>query len=511
MPRLRPGAVLAALLMLVTPLVAQERGERRERPARAEEQRPARPEADQRPQGPGVLRLLPTDAVTDKEIEIGGRTLAYTATAGTLALYEPGGEQTAAVFYTAYALKNADAKTRPVTFVFNGGPGAASAFLHLGLAGPRIADFGVDGRDAAALRLRDNPDSWLAFTDLVMIDPISTGWSRAAKPDGAQGFHGVRRDAEYIAKVVMLYLGKNGRLGSPKFLLGESYGGFRAAKVARALQREQGVIVNGIVMVSPMIDGALTFSLNRTALGSALRLPSLAATALEQRHALTPEALAAAERFAFGEYLTTLAGAPPAGDAARAFYDRVAAMTGLPVDVVTRARGFIGSDYVKHLRGAEGKVVSTYDAGFATTDPYPDSGGDRAPDPMLDGFVRALGGAFVAYAREELGFKTEITYTLLGDVAGKWDWDGSWRNPPSVTEDLRVLLARDDFRLLVAHGYSDMVTTYAATRYALDHIPVGEPARKRLVTYRGGHMFYLDDKARKAFTKEAEGFYQPAP
>ena len=187
-----------------------------------------------------MLRLLPPDAVSDKEITVGGRKIAYTATAGTLSLFDQSGEKTAAVFYTAYIAKGADAARRPLTFAFNGGPGAASVYLNLGLAGPRIVDFGPDGRDGAAAKLVDNPDSWLAFTDLVMIDPIGTGWSRTAKPDDAKAFWGVRSDANVLAKVIALYVAKNSRGASPKYLLGESYGGFRAAKVAGALAERPG-------------------------------------------------------------------------------------------------------------------------------------------------------------------------------------------------------------------------------------------------------------------------------
>src|SRR5262249_52832891 len=158
-------------------------------------------------------------------------------------------ERKAAIFYTAYVARDAEAATRPVTFVFNGGPGAASVYLHLGLVGPKVLDFGPSGRDGAASRLRDNPDSWLAFTDLVLIDPPGTGWSRAAKADD-KSFYGVRADAQLMAKVIALYLSRNGRSASPKYLLGESYGGFRAAKVAHTLQQEQGTVVSGTIMVS---------------------------------------------------------------------------------------------------------------------------------------------------------------------------------------------------------------------------------------------------------------------
>ena len=148
---------------------------------------------------------------------------------------------------------------RPLTFAFNGGPGAASAFLHLGLVGPRILDLGPDGHDAATAQLRDNPDTWLRFTDLVLIDPIGTGWSRTVKPDDAKHFWSVRSDADAMAKAIALYVAKNNRAGSPKYLFGESYGGFRAAKTARALQRDQGIVISGIVMLSPMLEGWLTF------------------------------------------------------------------------------------------------------------------------------------------------------------------------------------------------------------------------------------------------------------
>ena len=226
------------------------------------------------------------------------------------------------------------APNRPLTFVFNGGPGAASAFLHLGLVGPRMLDLGPDGRDAATAQLRDNPDTWLAFTDLVLIDPIGTGWSRTVKPDDAKHFWSIRSDAESFAKAIALYVAKNNRAASPKYLFGESYGGFRAAKVARALQRDQGIVTSGIVMLSPMLEGWLTFGDDESALRAALQLPSLAAAKLERKNAFTPAALADAEKFAMTDYLTTLAGAPPQGDAGKAFYrtrgaiDRPAARRG---------------------------------------------------------------------------------------------------------------------------------------------------------------------------------------
>jgi carboxypeptidase C (cathepsin A) len=183
----------------------------------------------------------------------------------------------------------------------------------------------------------------------------------------------------------------------------------------------------------------------------------------------------------------------------------------LPEDVIARSRGFIHDAYVKDLHLKDHKIVSHYDATFAVDDPNPESESSRGPDPFLDGFIRAYGGAFAVYARDELGFKTDMTYNLLAsDVSGKWDWeDGSGRSPPSAGEDLRDLLAlTPSFRLLIAHGYSDMVTPYAVSGYVLNHLPASvEGERAELRLYRGGHMFYVDPQSRKAFTADARTMY----
>jgi len=455
----------------------------------------------------GVLRLLPEDSVTEHSIDTAAGKLAYTATAGTLRFFDQTGEQNAAVFYTAYVAKGGDAK-RPLTFVFNGGPGAASAFLHLGLVGPRILDLGPGARDFARAQLRDNPDTWLRFTDLVMIDPIGTGWSRTAKEDDGKNFWNVDGDASSMAKAIALYVNHNNRFDSPKYLFGESYGGFRAAKTARAMQREQGISASGIVMLSPLIEGWLTFGDDESALRAALALPSLAAAELERKHAFNAQALAGAEKFALGDYLTTLAGPAPQDDAARAFYERVAQLSGLPLDLVKQQRGFVTDAFIKNLQAD--KIVSHYDATFAVDDPYPERRSGRAPDPILDGVSRAYGGAFAAYARNDLGFKTEMTYQLLaGDVTRHWDWKGG-RQSAGVEDDLRVLLSFDpSFHVLIAHGYSDMVTPYAMTRYVLDHMPAfTPPGRATLKLYRGGHMLYLDPDSRKAFDADVAAFYR---
>lgn len=471
--------------------------------------------AEEKPaEGRGLLRLLPSDAVGERSLQAEGATLRYRAVAGTLPIFGTSGEQKAAVFYTAYTLNGADSARRPLTFVFNGGPGAASAFLHLGLAGARIADFGPSGREGAAATLRDNPQTWLAFTDLVFIDPVGTGWSRADKSSDAKEYWGVGADAQVMAKTIALYVAHNARSASPKYLLGESYGGFRAGKVARVLQQDQGIVASGIVMVSPLLETSYTFGGDRLSLGCALQLPSVVAAELEFRRAMTPQALGDAERFAMTDYLTTLAGAPPEGEAGRTFYGRIADMTGLPVEAVEKARGCLRDAYLNHRRDRARQSLSAYDASFGVDDPFPVSDRRRGPDPVLDGFVRALGGLFADYARNELGFRTDITYALLaGEVSGSWDWGRGGRGGgQGVSDDIREMLAiNPSFRLLVAHGSSDLITPHMVSRYILDHIPrIGGPDRVQLKVYSGGHMFYLADPSRIGFTQDARAFFQRA-
>jgi carboxypeptidase C (cathepsin A) len=492
---------------LAAPSFAQEHGGGAERSGR----RGGGNAEQQEPRGPGVLKLLPSDSVTEHTVDTATGPIAYTATAGTLSFYDQSGELSAKIFYTAYIAKGRDAAKRPLTFVFNGGPGAASAFLTLGLVGPRLIQFGADGRDGAGAHLRDNPETWLGFTDIVAIDPVGAGWSRAAKADNAKDFWNVRSDANAMAKAVALYVAHNSRSVSPKYILGESYGGFRAAKVARALQQDQGIVISGIVMISPMLEGAFQFGSDNFPLGAAFHLPSLAAAHMERKHALDTTAVKAAEHFAMTDYLTTLAGTAPQGNAATAFYKRVSQMTGIDEATVARTRGFLKNAGQKNLSASDTMLASQYDGGFLTSDPFPESASARGPDPQLDGFLRAFGGVFSGYARDELGFKTDMTFNLLSnEVSGQWNWrEGGARSTPSVGDDLRILLAfNPSFRLVIAHGYSDLVTPYMASKYVIGHLPSPEDAaRAALLLYPGGHMHYLSDASRKAFTKDMRSFY----
>ncbi|MBL0373867.1 carboxypeptidase [Rhizobium sp. KVB221] len=456
----------------------------------------------------GILGLLPPDSVSRHVLKTVSRELVYTATAGTMDLYGADGKIAAKVYYTAYIAQDT-APNRPLTFAFNGGPGAASAYLHLGLVGPKVLEFGPGDNGGTTPSVKDNPESWLDFTDLVLIDPVGTGWSRAASDGDNAKYFGVKQDAESLAKVIALYVQKNQRIESAKYLLGESYGGFRAAKVAAALKDSQGILVSGIVMVSPLIDSRLIFGATDYPLGAALQFPSLAAAEMERTNRFDERAVEDAEQFAMTDYLVALAGPSLVGNAAASFYGKVSGMTGVSLRDVERTRGFVDNVYAKSAKSASGDIVSPYDAAVAAPDPYPEGNWQRGGDPVLDGFTRAYGSAFVSYARTDLGFACDMTYSLLNtDVNRRWEWDGN-RADASADDDIRDLLSTiPSFRLLVSHGYSDVLTPYGASKYVLDHLPPRlAQGRTRLTLYRGGHMFYTRGDSRRKMTEDARAFF----
>ncbi|TCV72127.1 carboxypeptidase [Neorhizobium sp. S3-V5DH] len=500
-------APIVVLLALCSPVSAQQQ-------PNADDPRQPSHSTEQGAAG-GIFSLIPADAT--KELLFKGRSgeVPYTTTAGTLDLFSQDGTRSAKIFYTAYVAKNGTSD-RPLTFVFNGGPGASSAYLHLGLVGPRILEFGETGDNGTTPALKDNPESWLAFTDLVLIDPVGTGWSRPASDDAAKSFYGVRQDADSLAKVIALYVQKNNRLEAPKYLLGESYGGFRAAKVAVSLKNTQGILTSGIIMLSPMIEGRFLAN-SDDPLSAALQLPSLAAAELERKNAFTPDRLIEVERFAMHDYLASLAGPFPTGPAADSLYSRVAELTGISKEAIARTRGFVGDIYAKQMAG-ESRIVSPYDASYAVPDAYPEDVYSRNDDPILDGYTRAYGSAFAAYARNELGFASDMTYSLLNEeVNRRWEWNGGQRGDSrtlaSASTDIRDLLSTiSTFRLMIAHGYSDALTPYGASRYVIDHLPPALAAgRTELQLYRGGHMFYTRPDSRQSFATNVRAFYEAKP
>ncbi len=492
---------LAALLLAaaVPPLQAQE-GPRRGPPAPAQTSTPEH------------RTILPADSTTEHEITLAGRKLAYTATAGTLHPRDGQGETTAEIFYVAFTLKDAgDPQRRPITYLFNGGPGAASAYLDIGAAGPRALTMTPDGAVPAVARVADNPDSWLPFTDLVFIDPVGTGWSRATDADkGAKEFWGLEPDLDALADAIRLHLAKIGRGASPIYLAGESYGGFRAARLARSLATDQGVKLAGVVMVSPVIEFSLMFGGPLSTQSWALRLPSYAAARMGDK-ALEPGALDEAEQFALHDYAVALTEGPLDGAAADAVYQKLADLTGLDEKRIAEWHGRIPlGAYVRDARRSEGRVVSRYDAGISEIDPNPLNEGEQ-DDPVLDGTIAPFTSAFVAYAADELGYKTDLPFELLNrDVERHWDWGtrGGPVRAAGASEALRRALALSPrLKVMIAHGVADLQTPYMMSRYIKDHLPGPLAQRIALKLYAGGHMLYLHAASRRRLHDDVADFY----
>jgi carboxypeptidase C (cathepsin A) len=458
---------------------------------------------------------LPADAVTTHTVKLNGRDVTYTATAGTLSLTNKSGETTAEIFYVAFTVNGADRATRPITFALNGGPGAGSAYLNVGALGPRVLDFG-NGRDAppTSPKLLDNPDTWLDFTDLVFLDPVGTGYSRSigGDDDAKRQYWGVHQDLASLGTIIFVALAHLDRFGSPVYLAGESYGGFRAAALPLQLATKQGVAVTGAVLISPVLEFSLLNGDAFNPLPWALRLPSYAAVHLEAAGKLAPPALAAAEHFALGDYVSALVA--PIGNANQTaqLYARTAEFTGLPEAVVARWHGRVPLNvFVKEIRHGDGDLVSRYDGSVAGDDPYPSAATPQSGDPILDGLKAIITTGFTAYVRDELHFKTDRHYELLnGDVGKKWEWhDHEAADSPGASDDLREGLALNPhLKVMIAHGMTDLQTPYLTSRYVIDHLP--EALTRNRVTlklYPGGHMMYLRPASRAALHADARSNY----
>jgi len=462
----------------------------------------------------------PASVETRHTITVAGRPLEYRAVAETIGLTDGKGEPTASVFTVSYLAEPAAGGQRPVAFVFNGGPGAASVFLHLGALGPRILDTPASGAvPSPPISLADNPSTWLAFTDLVFVDPVGTGFSRGkGKEDNPdKPFWNVRDDVNSLGAVVRRWLTRHQRWSSPVYLVGESYGGLRAAAMARSLPRDVGVTVSGLVLVSPALDTAILHPDISNTLAPAFSLSSFATTAAALAgHPLGPDGAGEVERFALTDYPTGLAalrGVPAPGDP---FIARVAQLIGLPEEVVRRARGRVsGHLFARELRHAQGEVLSLYD-GTVTRPSGADPANDNAGDPVLDAAVAAYTAAFQTYAADALGYRTEQPYRVLPrEVSREWNWDaareggGGLGLPLSSLEN--SLLAHPETRLLIVNGRYDLVTPYLSSRWLVDQlsVPASLRAAIRLRVYEGGHMMYMRPGSRAALAADAAELFAP--
>ncbi|MBV8835592.1 MAG: peptidase S10, partial [Alphaproteobacteria bacterium] len=413
------AALLATLsLAIAAPSFAQQpqRGG-----ARAEQNREAG--KDQ----PGEARRLPADVTTDQSVDLGARTLRFKAVAGSIPINNLEGKLQAEIAFIAYLRPEVSAANRPLTFVFNGGPGAASAYMQLGALGPwRLPLDNIT--PSSPTTLVPNQETWLDFTDLVFVDPVGTGYSRFINlsDDVRKQFWSVGGDIDVLATFMRKWIEKNGRQASRKFIAGESYGGFRAPKLAAKLH-EQGVAVSGLVMVSPVIDFGWRGNGRQSPFAWVSRLPSMAAAAREATAPFDREALREAERYASGDYLQDLLRGEHDEAAVDRISTRVAQLTGLDRTLVRRLAGRVDSRTFIRERGRDrGVMASMYDATVTGLDPDPNAANSHFDDPVLEGTRAPLSTAMTDLYAQKLNWRVEEPYELLNNrVSSRWDWGGS--------------------------------------------------------------------------------------
>ncbi|TQJ00297.1 S10 family peptidase [Kribbella jejuensis] len=469
----------------------------------------------------------PTDdlVATRHTMTVDGQELRYTATTGRIVLREEvytdgkfeGLKPKAEVFLTAYTLDDAEATDRPVTFAFNGGPGSSSIWLHLGLLGPRRV---VSG-DAGALapppyELVDNAETLLRYSDVVFIDPVSTGFSRAAEGEKPGDYHGFTRDLESVGEVIRLWTSRNGRWMSPKFLAGESYGTTRAAGLAAHLQERYGMYLNGVMLISVVLEfGTLDFTPGND-LPYTLFLPTYAAIA--HYHGLVPdrelsELLADAERFAAGRYPNALAqGNRIPADYRAEVVTRLAALTGLSEDYIDRVNLRIEHmRFFGELLRAQRRTVGRLDGRFTGwSADYGSETPDR--DPSMNAITGPYSAALNHYVRVELGYENDVPYEVLNmDAAKNWSFKEFEGQQVTVAEKLAdAMRMNPHLKVYVASGHYDGATPYFATEHTLARLQIPAELTPNIQTkyYPAGHMMYVHEESRIQQAADLGAFIQ---
>jgi carboxypeptidase C (cathepsin A) len=447
----------------------------------------------------------------------------------------------AEIFSVSYVADGGDAG-RPVMFVFNGGPGASSAFLHLGVVGPQRVAFPADGTlPAMPPRLVQNEASWLAFADLVFVDPVGTGFSRViddekkadAAKDDKKGdatdpteYFGQKRDLESLCEFMGRWLSSHGRWGSPVFIAGESYGGYRVGRMVRMLQESAGIGLNGAILISPALEISSLVPGDYDVLAWVDALPTMAAAATHHGRSRVfaagtelDEVLREAEAFATGDYTSFLTrGAAMAPAERDRILTRLADLVGLPLEMVSRAEGRITiRAFSRGLLRDERKVLGLYDATITGTDPFPDRDSFAGPDPTLSGIGPVYTMAINRQLRAEIGVETDREYAVLSyevNRAWKEDTDQHFFSPPTgATDDFRYGMSLNPhMKAFISHGRYDLVTPYYASDRLRNLMRLDPETASRLTVrhFGGGHMFYAWETSRSDFTAAIAAFVADA-
>ena len=461
--------------------------------------------------GPDTAPPKEDSSTTDHTIQLGGQTIPYKATASTTLIKNQADEPTALIYSTAYVRSDVrDASQRPVAFLYNGGPGSSSVWLHMGAFGPRrVVTVDAGPTPPAPYTYQDNAQSLLDRADLVFIDPVGTGFSRAVGKAKNKDFWGIDPDVKSLAQFISTWISRNRRWNSPKYLIGESYGTFRSAALGNFLQSQDSMDLNGIVLVSCTLDLS-TISFNP---GDdrpyVFYLPSYAATAwfhklLKDRPDDLDKFLAEARVFAEGEYSTALMKGSRLSASERAdIAKKMARYTGLSEDYLTKADLRVNlPQFMAELQRSRGLTTGRLDSRFVgqTYDLLTE---EAEYDPQSALVSSAFASVFNAYVRGDLNFSQERQYIALSNEAGPaWDWKHAgapqrgFPGAPNVMLDLvEALISNPNLRVEVENGLYDMATPFYATEHTMDHLGLREAARSRIVLkyYAAGHMMYLRD------------------
>ena len=453
-------------------------------------------------------------SVTQHTIRIGGQTISYTATFGSILIQDEKDEPAALVFYTAYTRDDTkDMNQRPLTFAYNGGPGSASAWLHMGAFGPRrVAVDDAKATPPAPFRMVDNAYSLIDKTDVVFLDPVGTGYSHAVGKHQNKEFWGIDEDVHSLAQVIRLYVSRNGRWNSPKYLLGESYGTFRSAALGDYLQQHDGMQLNGIVLISNVLDlTTLTFGPGDDRC-YVFYLPSYAATAWYHKMVKNAPAdvftfIEQARKFAAGDYASALMKGSQLTEAEKAdMAKKLSAFTGLSEDYLIKANLRVNlAQFREELKRASGETTGRLDARYLG--PTYDLLGEFAEyDPQSTGITGAYTAAINNYIREDLKYKTDRNYNLLGGEPGRnWNWRrqpgaggrrGFFPGGPNVMDDLaEALIANTHLHVEVENGIYDLATPFYATEFTMEHLGLPASLQGHIVEkyYEAGHMMYVNE------------------
>jgi len=467
------------------------------------------PESKAAPEAPAAPKE--ESSVTEHSIRIAGQSISYKATASTTLLKNDKGEPTALMYSTAYTRSDVkDLSRRPIAFLYNGGPGSASIWLHMGAFGPRrVGTENAAATPPAPYKIVDNESSLLDKADLVFIDPVGTGFSHAAGKAQDKDFWGVDQDIKSLAQFINTYVSRNNRWNSPKFLIGESYGTFRSVALGEYLRSNDGISVNGIVLISSVIDlGTLSFSPGNDET-YIFYLPTYAAVAwyykiLKDRPDDLNNFLNDARQFASTEYAAALMKGSKLGTAEKVdVAKKLARFTGLSEDYLTKAELRVAlPQFQAELQRSRGLTVGRYDARYSglTYDLLTEY---AEFDPSFSAVLGAFTAAFNSYVRSELNFGGDHTYKVLpSEPSQNWDWKhnpgpGYFPGAPNVETDLiREMIQNAQLEVQVENGYFDMATPFFATEYTMDHLLLPGDAQNRihLQYYNAGHMMYLHEE-----------------